>query len=541
MTFYATDSAYEPLSKSLNDFKTSQANLEHKQLMNEQLKAEIDTAKKASINQEDFNNRYKAIVDNYQKDQEIGKTADQVSQATQAPKGFNEQPQQAQQPAGATAPMGGAPMPNWAPQGVPGGQQQPAAQPQQGTGVPNTPMGGMQTPPPPQIGQEGQGQQPQQDAGQGQPQQQGGQPGQDSKEKTPSEYFDENITHLKELTKRKAMLGEMAKAAADTNNPALAQKYLDAQIGINDKIQEGKEKALQWKHDIQEEIGRHANSYLENPGSKEWHDFIVNMAPLGIPNAGDLLKVTDPEQRKKIAKELVSQATSVKDQTAFEIKQQAAERKASMDQKKDEYNTWRRGFKEKEQSDRQARDQDKKDLNERKVAYAEAKDALEHIQKRITQGQSDMRALEGQRNSILKEQQNLNNDYTIDRDSKKTRLQEIDNSLAEVDDLILEKRKDIAEDESTYRTFSTPKKIPSGTSPTPPAAKPTGGSVTYESLPPDQKSWVDANVQGNPGMSKEEIIAEGIKRGKITKASPTKPPAKAKVASKYNPLDVFTF
>jgi len=39
--------------------------------------------------------------------------------------------------------------------------------------------------------------------------------------------------------------------------------------------------------------------------------------------------------------------------------------------------------------------------------------------------------------------------------------------------------------------------------------------VTFASLAPTEQSWVTANIKGNPGMTRAQIIAQGIKLGKI--------------------------
>jgi len=279
-------------------------------------------------------------------------------------------------------------------------------------------------------------------------------------------------------------LQKLMMAAANNNNPTLALEFRKQIDGLDSKAKEAQTEAITLagkQYEIQAQLGQ---GYLDNPTDEGWYKQVAESMRLGLPGAEALFNVPR-DKREAVAKGAIAQGLTANQQVKAKQAQALAISKAERDKKKEEFYTWERGFKERQQTDRERVSSAKEKRDRSKDGKAETKAYLGSLQTSIKDTQFGVTNLETERKGILGRIEKLDagQEFGLSEDAQVVKKRDLENDLKEVDGKLDVAQSDLRDINKEYRTLS-------GTSPKSDEAKPE----ETKAIPPELKAKFTADA-----------------------------------------------
>jgi hypothetical protein len=316
-----------------------------------------------------------------------------------------------------------------------------------------------------------------------------------------------------------------AKAGKSSIVADLSKKLSDEQDNYAKNQKEHLENVLK-TYDV---VGRVGTGYI-NSGQTEadWARAKLEFSKDGFP-IDTLNNANTPEQRLSIAKQAQGMSEKSNDVIREQIAQLNAKRVAD---KEAALQAWReKNYLYKEKNDAANREIKKEEFAMTrgdklgKEHFDQLKGIVESQQKNVTEIDGQIKQLETQKSNIasLKDVINTKTGKAYTPEEIKQQSDVLDAEISELRNTKSEALDQIATGqaymkEAGLKPTATPKADTTPAKET--TAKPTEATPKYDSLDANQKGWVDRALAANPGMSKEDVIAQGVQLGKIGSKAP---------------------
>ena len=250
-------------------------------------------------------------------------------------------------------------------------------------------------------------------------------------------------------------LQKLMMAAANNNNPTLALEFRKQIDGLDAKAKEAQTEAITLagkQYEVQAQLGQ---GYLDNPTDEGWYKQVAESMRLGLPGAENLFNVPR-EKREAVAKAAIAQGLTANQQVKAKQAQALAISKKERDDKKDAFYKWERGFKERQQTDRERVSSAKEKRDRSKDGKAETKAYLGSLQTSIKDIQYGVTNLENERKGILGRIEKLDSggEYGLSDEAQVTKKKDLQDDLKELDGKLDTAQSDLRDATKDYRSVS---------------------------------------------------------------------------------------
>jgi len=316
-----------------------------------------------------------------------------------------------------------------------------------------------------------------------------------------------------------------AKAGKSSIVADLSKKLSTEQENYNKNQKDHLENTLK-TYDI---VGRVGTGYLNSAKTDaDWALAKMELTKDGF-DINALNNANTPEQRESLAK----QAQGMSEKSGDVIREQIAQLNAKrVADKEAALQAWReKNYLYKEKNDAANRELKKEEFAMTrgdklgKEHFDQLKDIVESQQKTVTEIDGQIKQLETQKSNLasLKDIINTKTNKAYTPEEMKQQSDVLDAEISELRNTKSEALDHIATGQA-YMKEAGLKPTAAPKADTTPAkettAKPTEATPKYDSLDTNQKGWVDRALAANPGMSKEDVIAQGVQLGKIGSKAP---------------------
>ncbi len=259
----------------------------------------------------------------------------------------------------------------------------------------------------------------------------------------------------KVLAQKSGQLQKLMMAAANSDNPTLALEFRKQLDGLDGKQKEAQKESIELagkQYEVQAQLGQ---GYLDNPTDEGWYNQVAESMRLGLPGAENLFNVPR-EKREAVAKAAIAQGLTANQQVKAQQAQANAIYKADAAKKKEEFWSWTRKFKERQQADRERVSSAREKREVSKQGDAQSKTYLASLQNLIKDTQYGVTSLEKERTGILGRIESIDKgtEFGLSEDAQAAKKKDLENQLKTVEGELTTAEADLRESNSEYRSVA---------------------------------------------------------------------------------------